>query len=160
MSLTRRYLRPSLIAFAAIFGASLTVGGAAHGGTAGGGTCDPQSPSTCCVARPKTCNSGCCPSRASVTHRTGTDRAGSEAGESPLRLACNPFTCQCRSNDPAVPAKTSDRLTTSDRSETGAWAVADRLGQVPSESAVTLVDPGGAGRLRVPLYLLTTHLRF
>ena len=160
MTVARRLLRPSLIALAAIFGASLTAGGTAQGSTTGGGACDPQKPSACCVARPETCIPDCCPSRAMATSRPGTEAASSVAGSPASGPACNPSACQCRSSEPAAPDPSSGRRTPGESSETGAWALAARLGHAPPASPTTFVDSGSAGRLRLPLYLLTTHLRF
>lgn len=156
MTVTLHHLRPSLIALAAIFGASLMAERSAHGGT----TCDPRKPAACCVGRPETCDSGCYLPQASAPSRTGRDEAASGAGAPAPGLACNPAACQCRSGETAAPGETSDRRAAGERPEPVAWTFAARPGQAPSATPVTLIDPSETERLKVPLHLLTTHLRF
>lgn len=160
MTFARFHLRPTLIAVAAIVGASLVAGRAAHGSTTGRGTCDPRKPSACCVGRPETCTSGCCPSRASAPLPAGLDETASGLRAPATGPACNAAACQCRSSEPADPREGSDRRTVVEGSEGGAWAPAVPLGQAPAASPLTVTDPTGTGRPKVPLYLLTTHLRF
>ena len=160
MAVTRRLLRPSLMTLAVIWGASLMAAGTAQGKMAGGGACDPQMAPACTV-RPEACTSGCCPSRSDDLHRADADAAVGLAGAPAPRPACNPAPCQCRPAEPASPDPTSDRRTTDEkRTEAGGWSLPAWRVPTPSRSPATFLDSGGAGRLRLPLYVLTTHLRF
>ncbi len=159
MTVARRLLRPSLIALAAILGASLSTGVSAEGSTAGGCT-DSQAHSACCPTRPETCTSGCCPSRTLSLSTTGLDKADSSVGLPTPRPACIPSACQCRPSEPAAPAPNTDR-----RSAEGPSSLVDGIAPgwlghhaAPASSAVVL--SATTDRPNRPLHILTTHLRF
>jgi hypothetical protein len=157
----RRFLRPSLVAIAAIWGALLATPGMAEASVARGRRCD-SAPAlaSCCVGRPETCNLGCCPSSASALSRTGTDEAAAPARLSTAWPVCIPSACQCRSSEPVAPGSTPDRRTTDDRSNHGEGVSLAWLGHVLTPAPAFPVAPSEAGRLKSPLYVLTTHLRF
>jgi hypothetical protein len=161
MFLTRRQLRPSLVAFVATIGTFLAATGVAQAGTAGGRRCDPVSaPASCCVGRPETCSKGCCTSSAPALPRTGTQETEASAGLTTSRTTCIPTACQCRSSEPVAPDSKRDRRTASDRFDLGESLSSASLGHVlsPASGALVLRDAGGS--LKRPLHLLTTHLRF
>ena len=161
MTARRHFLSPCLVAVAAIWGTLLTTAGIAEASVAVGRRCD-SSPAlaACCAGRPETCDRGCCPASASALSRSGTGEATAAAGSTPFRPACLPSACQCRSSEPVAPGSTPDRRTTDDRSNSGETVSFAWLGHVLSPAPAFPVDSQAENRLKSPLYVLTTHLRF
>lgn len=160
MTARRHFLHLYQVAIAATWWALLATTGMAEGSMAGGRRCD-SAPAlaACCAGRPETCNRGCCPP-AAVISRIATDEAAAPAWLSTARPACIPAACQCRSSEPVAPGSTPDRRTTDDRSDYGEGVSLAWLGHVLSPAPAYPVALNAGNRLKSPLYVLTTHLRF
>jgi hypothetical protein len=151
MATTLRHLRGPLIAFAAIFAASLPAGQAS--------ACSMMEPakSACATA------CGCCSSATSQAPATPVGMAEPVALR-PTPIACETAPgrgCSCSSREPAAPAPKPARSTAEGRTEPGhitAFAVPgeDHAARLAPSSQLPLTQ----GPPKVPLYLRNERLLF
>jgi hypothetical protein len=159
MLVSRETLRRSLIAVLAIWGAVSAFPARADAGMAAGRGCEVSASLTsCCTLRPEACTASCRTSSPIALQATGTT-SSHVLGES-AEAACNPVRCECRSSEPVAPSSTPESRRGESRSDLGdglsdAWLLHVL---VPAPAAGVVL--GESARLKLPLYLLTTHLRF
>ena len=151
MATMLRHLHGPLIAFAAIFAVSLTVGQAS--------ACSMMEPakSACATA------CGCCSSATSQDPATPVGMA-EPATLQPTPTACETAPgrgCSCRSREPAAPAPKPARSNAEGRTESGHTAAfilpdEDRAARLAPSSQLPLTQ----GPPKVPLYLRNERLLF
>jgi hypothetical protein len=80
-------------------------------------------------------------------------------GDEVTRSAGDSWTCRCGATDPAMEEEPERRAKEDDADDKGA-ALASRFVVESSRGLRGDIATGSETRLRRPLYLLTTHLRF
>jgi hypothetical protein len=156
MLASRRTLRFSLIAVMAIWGRASAFPMGVEAGTVR--DCElSASPSSCCVLLPEACTS--CRTTSPLARPTAGTASSFSVGEG-ARANCNPLRCECRSSEPVAPSSKSESRRGGVRSDVGKPLAEAWLLFVLAPAPPDGVAFGESNRLRLPLHLLTTHLRF
>jgi hypothetical protein len=160
MSSSRHQRRSLWIALAAIWGAFLVTVGPAEASIVGDRHCDSADLASCRAGRPEACNKGCRTTTVLTSSRTDTNEPAALSVHASSRTICIPTACRCSSSEPVASDSKPGPRTADDRSDLGEGLSSAWPGRVLSSVPTVIAGLEVGGRLKLPLYLLTTHLRF